>query len=131
MNAYTFDRSSVPCPICHRASVVPSVNLMQGLLTCPHCRSRFVVSVSGHYVRDPFAVKRPRTNGKTLRRQSRPIARIMRDTGISKHSPLIAIVSSLLALGVTMSFLGTASSSNWTVLPDWMQKIGRLSNASD
>jgi hypothetical protein len=130
MNAYTFDRSSVPCPVCHRASVVPSVNLMQGLLTCPHCRSRFVVSVSGHYVRDPFAANRQRVNGKMIRRQSRPIARIMRDTGISKHSPLIAIVTGCLALGFTLSCVGKASPL--AVLPDWLnQQVGRLSDAID
>jgi hypothetical protein len=103
---------------------------MQGLLTCPHCRSRFVVSVSGHYVRDPFAANRKRVNGKTIRRQSRPLARMMRDTGISKHSPLIAIATSLLALGFTLSIVGKPTPLS--VLPDWLnQQVGRLSDAID
>lgn len=130
MNAYTFDRYSVPCPNCHRSSVLPSVKMVRGLLTCPHCRSRFVVSMSGHYVRDPFAKSLPRMNSKMLRRQSRPLARMMRDTGISKHSPLIALVSGLVAIGFTLSLVDSVSAQK-KALPNWMQQIVKLTQASD
>lgn len=116
MNADTFDRGSNACPVCHRVGGLPSVKSVGGLLTCPHCRSRLVVSLSGHYVRDPFRVKK--LSSQQLRRQSRPVARILRDSGLAKHSPLIAIVSSLMVVGFSMSILGRAER-----LPDWVQQV--------
>ncbi|MBW4542637.1 MAG: hypothetical protein KME43_26435 [Myxacorys chilensis ATA2-1-KO14] len=128
MNVYSFDHYSVPCPICHRTSGVQSVKLMRGLLTCPHCRSRFVVSVSGHYVRDPFAKKRL-VNEKKLRRQSRPLARILRDSGVSRHSRFIGILTSLLIMGFTMSVLSGAGGRNLSLqsLIDHIVKVSEVS----
>ncbi|MBW4440318.1 MAG: hypothetical protein KME10_03595 [Plectolyngbya sp. WJT66-NPBG17] len=116
MNADTFDRGSNACPVCHRTGGLPSVKSVGGLLTCPHCRSRLVVSLSGHYVRDPFRAKR--LSSHQLRKQSRPIARILRDSGIARHSPLIAIVGSLIVLGFSMSVLSRAER-----IPDWVQQV--------
>lgn len=129
MNVYSFDHYSVPCPICHRTSGVQSVKLMRGLLTCPHCRSRFVVSVSGHYVRDPFAKKRL-VNEKKLRRQSRPLARILRDSGVSRHSRFIGILTSLLILGFTMSVLSGAGGRNLS-LQSLIEQIVKVSEVSE
>ncbi len=108
MNADTFDRPSSPCPVCHQMGGLRSLKMVNGLLTCPYCRQRLVVSVNGHYVRDPF-VFRPRVTSQMLRRQSRPIARILRDSGISKHSSLLALLGSLLFLGFTMAAVNEVS----------------------
>ncbi|MBE9011817.1 hypothetical protein IQ250_16560 [Pseudanabaenaceae cyanobacterium LEGE 13415] len=116
MNADTFDRGSNVCPVCHRNGGLPSVKSVGGLLTCPHCRSRLVVSLSGHYVRDPFRTKK--LSSRQLRKQSRPIARILRDSGIAKHSPLLAIVGSLLFVGFSMAVLSRVEK-----LPDWTEPI--------
>ncbi|BAU10150.1 hypothetical protein LEP3755_06300 [Leptolyngbya sp. NIES-3755] len=116
MNADTFDRGSDSCPVCHRTGGLPSVKSVGGLLTCPHCRSRLVVSLSGHYVRDPFRTKK--LSSQQLRKQSRPIARILRDSGIAKHSPLIAIVGSLLVVSFSMAVLSRVER-----LPDWADQI--------
>ncbi|HTL90400.1 MAG TPA: hypothetical protein VL134_13450 [Leptolyngbya sp.] len=126
MNADTFDRSSNTCPVCHHTGKFPSVESVGGLLTCPQCRSRLVVSLSGHYVRDPFAVRKSarKLSAQQLRKQSRPIARILRDSGIAKHSSLIVILSSLLVGGFSMSVLSQADGQKLT---DWVQQV-RLKN---
>ncbi|MER3433206.1 MAG: hypothetical protein C4288_07215 [Leptolyngbya sp. ERB_1_1] len=116
MNADTFDRGSTACPVCHQTKGLPSVKSVGGLLTCPHCRSRLVVSLSGHYVRDPFRTKK--LSSQQLRKQSRPIARILRDSGIAKHSPLIAIVGSLIVVSFSMTVLSKAEK-----FPDWVQQV--------
>ncbi|GAP93662.1 hypothetical protein NIES2104_01690 [Leptolyngbya sp. NIES-2104] len=86
------------------------------MLTCPHCRSRLVVSLSGHYVRDPFRTKK--LSSQQLRKQSRPIARIFRDSGLAKHSPLLAIVGSLLVVSFSMAVLSQVER-----LPEWTEQI--------
>lgn len=98
MNAPTFKSHSVTCPICHRTSTLAPVGMYSGLFTCPHCHSNLVISWSGHYVRDPFAMN-PLLVGKVLRRQSRPLARLHRDLGITKYLSIAAIVGSALCLG--------------------------------
>jgi hypothetical protein len=119
MNADTFDRGSHACPVCHRTGNFVSVNSVSGLLTCPHCRSRLVVSISGHYVRDPFCVKKLKPTSQQLRKQSRPLARILRDSGIAKHSPLITILSSLMLAGFSIAVLSQPSAQK---LPNWVQQ---------
>ena len=101
MNAHTFDHDAVICPLCHRAGRIKAHRLLNGLLTCPQCRERFVISRSGHFVRDPFTLKR-RTDSRTLRRQSHPFARILRDFGLAKSSSWVAIASSAVLLGFTL-----------------------------
>ncbi|MGV0024059.1 hypothetical protein [Phormidesmis priestleyi] len=110
MNADTFDRPSSPCPVCHQMGGLQSVKMVNGLLTCPHCRQRLVVSMSGHYVRDPFSPKKQKVTEKMLRRQSRPLARILRDSGVSKHSQLLALLGSLVLLGFSMAVVGGVAS---------------------
>lgn len=124
MNADTFGRHPLSCPVCHRTGSLPSVKMVNGLLTCPHCRSRLVVSLSGHYVRDPFSVKRlrPAETSRKLRQQSRPWARILRDSGILKHSSLIAMVSSLLVVSFALSLLSRTDFQN-VMLQRWAEQI--------
>ncbi len=105
MNAHTFDGHSVTCPICFRSQGRKLRKLSGGLYMCPFCHERFVISQSGHYVRDPLSIPKHRTDGKMLRRQSRPFARMRRDFGIAKPITLIAILSSAIFLGYTMATL--------------------------
>ncbi|MBD1860926.1 MULTISPECIES: hypothetical protein [Trichocoleus] len=105
MNAHTFDHDAVICPLCHRDGRIGPHRLLNGLLTCSHCRERFVVSRSGHFVRDPFTLKQL-ADSRTLRRQSHPFARILRDFGFSKYPSLFAIASSVVLLGLTLTAVG-------------------------
>lgn len=130
MNADTFDHPPVQCPVCHHVGRLPSVKMVSGLLTCPHCRSRLVVSLNGHYVRDPFSKKRSTTTSKKLRQQSRPWARILRDSGISKHSPLITMLGSLIVVSFTMSVLSRPGIQN-VPLQNWVQEVIKLSELPD
>jgi len=127
MNADIFDRPSSPCPVCHQMGGLRSLTIVDGLLTCPYCRQRLVVSVSGHYVRDPFAF-RQRVTSQMLRRQSRPIARILRDSGISKHSSLLALLGSLLFFGFTMAALNEVSHQRFP-LQDKLEQIVKLGDS--
>ncbi|MCU0549586.1 MAG: hypothetical protein MUC48_09590 [Leptolyngbya sp. Prado105] len=119
MNADTFDRGSHACPVCHRTGEFVSLNSVSGLLTCRHCRSRLVVSIHGHYVRDPFSAKKSKPSTRQLRKQSRPIARILRDSGIAKHSPLITILSGLILAGFSIALLSQPGAQK---LPNWVQQ---------
>ncbi|MBD2021261.1 hypothetical protein H6F43_13860 [Leptolyngbya sp. FACHB-36] len=104
MSAHTFDSSSHSCPVCQRGSAATPQRLITGLLACPHCRERLVVSWSGHYVRDPFTLK-PLVTGQTLRRESRPLARIRRDLRLSSYSLAIGLVGGAVFLGVMVGLL--------------------------
>ena len=102
MNAYTYDRDAVACPICHhRVNLNQPMHMVSGLLTCPQCRVRLVRSRSGHFVRDPF-IRRQTPTGQTLRRQSRPFARLLRDAGVTRSPSAMAIVGGLALLGFTL-----------------------------
>jgi hypothetical protein len=68
-----------------------------------------VVSRNGHFVRDPFTLKQL-TDSRTLRRQSHPFSRILRDFGLAKHPSLLAIASTIVLLSVTL-----AAVTDWTV----------------
>ncbi len=127
MNADTFDRPFYPCPICHQMGGLRSLKLVDGLLTCPYCRQRLVVSVSGHYVRDPFTFGQ-RMTSQMLRRQSRPIARILRDSGISKHSSFLALVGSLLFFGFTMAAVNEVSHQRFP-FQDKLEQIVKLGDS--
>jgi uncharacterized protein YbaR (Trm112 family) len=126
MNADTFDRHSSPCPVCHQMSGLQSVRMVNGLLTCPHCRQRLVVSMSGHYVRDPFLSKKEKVTGQMLRRQSRPLARILRDSGVSKHSQFLALLGSLILLGFSMAVVGGVASQKISLqsVLDQIEQLG-------
>jgi hypothetical protein len=98
MSAHTFDSHSVICPICNRSRPMSLGNTGTGLYICPYCQQRFVVSQSGHYVRDPMQIKQ-QAYGQMLRRQSRPLARMRRDFRFGKPVALIALLGSAIFLG--------------------------------
>lgn len=104
MNAHTFDNDAVICPLCRRADRMRPHRILDGLLTCPHCRAKFVVSRSGHFVRDPFTFRKLDLS-RTIRRQSHPLARICRDVGLSRSPSLIALLGGAIALGLVWATL--------------------------
>ncbi|AFY35860.1 hypothetical protein [Calothrix sp. PCC 7507] len=89
MNTHTFDNHYVTCPICQRNATPKPVKTCIGLFTCPYCQERLVVCRNGHYVRDPFTLKQIMISS-ALRRQSRPLARIIRDFVLLKR-PVVAL----------------------------------------
>ncbi|MEA5620729.1 hypothetical protein VB711_23225 [Cronbergia sp. UHCC 0137] len=97
MNTHTFDNHYVTCPICQRNNRTKPIKTYIGLFTCPYCQERLVVCRSGHYVRDPFTW-RQMIISSSLRRQSRPIARIFRDLVFLKRPAIF------LALGGAILF---------------------------
>ena len=107
MNTHTFDNHYVTCPICQRNATPKPLKTCIGLFTCPYCQERLVVCQSGHYVRDPFTW-RQMIIASALRRQSRPLARIIRDFVLLKR-PMIA-----LAVGSTIFFSMIALSQEST-----------------
>ena len=90
MSTNTFDNHYVTCPICQRNNRKTPIKSYIGLFTCPYCQEKLVVCQSGHYVRDPF-IWRQMMISSDLRRQSRPLARIIRDF-ISIKRPLLSLV---------------------------------------
>lgn len=128
MNADIYDRHSSPCPICHQMRGLQSVKMVNGLLTCPDCRERLVVSFSGHYVRDPFTPKQQKVTGQMLRRQSRPLARILRDSGISNRSPLLVLLGSLILLSFSVALVGGGAGQKLSVrgLLDQIVRVGEV-----
>lgn len=99
MNADTFDGQSVTCPICNRTGSFQSGLMFGGLYICPYCQERLVISWSGHYVRDPFTFKRLAV-ARMLRRQSRPLARILRDIGLTKPQAILGVLAGAVIAGV-------------------------------
>jgi len=102
MNTHTFDNHYLTCPICQRTVTPKPVQMCMGLFNCPYCQEKLVISQSGHYVRDPFILKQVLISS-ALRRQSHPLARILRDFIFVKRPILAialggAIVFSLLAV---------------------------------
>jgi hypothetical protein len=69
------------------------------LFTCPYCQEKLVVCQSGHYVRDPF-IWRQMMISSALRRQSRPLARIIRDFIVIKRPLLSLVVGSAIFFGI-------------------------------
>ncbi len=99
MNTHTFDNHYVTCPICRRNATPKPVKACIGLFTCPYCQERLVVSQSGHYVRDPF-ILRQMIISNSLRRQSSPLARIIRDFIVLKRPLLALAIVSAIILGM-------------------------------
>lgn len=103
MNAPTFDAHSPLCPVCHRPHPVKSHRLLTGLLVCQHCRERLVVSWSGHYVRDPFTLNQL-ASARTLRRESHPFFRILRDLRLTRVNVLLTVLAGILVFGLLNSW---------------------------
>lgn len=130
MNAHTFDGNTINCPICHRNSSSKLGEIWGGLYTCPYCQARLVISWSGHYVRDPFSLNQmalgsfmglPAQDSKSksirflaapasLRRQSRPLARILRDVGLTRRPAMLLVLTGAAIAGMTF-----ANFQGWTM----------------
>jgi uncharacterized protein YbaR (Trm112 family) len=108
MNTHTFDNHYLTCPICQRNATPKPIKTCIGLFTCPYCQERLVVSQSGHYVRDPSTLKQMMLS-ETLRRQSRPFARIVRDFILLKR-PVVAlgVAGAILLSMITMTQQSTS-----------------------
>jgi hypothetical protein len=94
MSAEVFHPSSL-CPLCGNPANA-AMSARNGHLICPYCQASFVISHHGQFVRDPFR-RSPLVSIQQLRRQSRPLARLLRDSQI----PLRVIIGgfALLAIG--------------------------------
>ncbi len=93
MNIHTFNNDYVACPICQRNAKQRLAESHIGLFSCPYCQQRLVVCRSGHYVRDPFMLKQIMLCS-SLRRQSSPFARIIRDFILIKR-PILSLAVGL------------------------------------
>jgi hypothetical protein len=93
MRAEFFHPSAI-CPLCANAAN-PVMGRQNGHLICPYCQSRFVLSTHGQFVRDPFRCE-PTISIQQLRRQSRPLARLIRDA----QTPLRTIVGGVAVLTI-------------------------------
>ncbi|MBW4644567.1 MAG: hypothetical protein KME23_16530 [Goleter apudmare HA4340-LM2] len=113
MNIHTFDNHYVTCPICQRNATPKPVKTCIGLFTCPYCQERLVVCQSGHYVRDPFTLKQMMISS-ALRRQSRPLARIIRDFILLKRPMVALAVGSAIVLSIITM---TQQSTSYEQLP--------------
>ncbi|KHG39430.1 MULTISPECIES: hypothetical protein [Nostocales] len=99
MSTNTFHNHYVTCPICQKNNRTKPIKSYIGLFTCPYCQEKLVVCQSGHYVRDPF-IWRQIMISSALRRQSRPLARIIRDFIVIKHPLLSLVVGSAIFFGI-------------------------------
>lgn len=124
MNAHIFDSHSAHCPICRRDRALQLSDRASGLYTCPYCQQRLVVSQSGHYVRDPFAL-RALQSSRLLRRQSRPLARILRDFGITKPPSFIIVAGSVILLSLALAATERLNLENNPV-ETWMEEITEI-----
>ncbi|MGM3306436.1 hypothetical protein ACSQ6I_10705 [Anabaena sp. WFMT] len=115
MNIHTFDNHYVTCPICQRNNRTQPVKTYIGLFTCPYCQERLVVCKSGHYVRDPFTWKQIMISS-ALRRQSRPLARMIRDLVLLKR-PLVALAMGGVILLTTVLMTQEKTSDNNSLVP--------------
>lgn len=107
MNTHTFDNHYVTCPICQKNATPKSIKTCIGLYTCPYCQERLVVCRSGHYVRDPFTIRQIMMS-TALRRQSRPIARILRDFVLLRPVVAIAVGGAILMGTITLTQQNTS-----------------------
>jgi len=99
MNIHTFDNHYVICPICQRNATPKTLKTCIGLFSCPYCQEKLVVCQSGHYVRDPFTLKQMMISS-ALRRQSSPLARIIRDFVFLKRPVLALAVGGVILLSM-------------------------------
>jgi hypothetical protein len=99
---HTFDNHYATCPICQRSNRTKPIKTYIGLFTCPFCQERLVVCKNGHYVRDPFTWKQMMI-AAALRRQSQPLARIIRDFVVIKRPVIALAVGSAILLTIIMT----------------------------
>lgn len=80
---------------CHAEKIKTCI----GLFSCPYCQEKLVVCQSGHYVRDPFTLKQMMISS-SLRRQSSPLARIIRDFVFLKRPVVAMAVGGIILLSM-------------------------------
>jgi len=103
MNAPTFDAHSPVCPVCRRANSAQTEKLLTGLLVCKQCQERLVITWSGHYVRDPFHLRQLDVE-RSLRRESHPFYRILRDLRLTRPNLFTALLAGSLLVGIVSIF---------------------------
>ncbi|OKH52008.1 hypothetical protein NIES2101_16200 [Calothrix sp. HK-06] len=123
MNTHTFDNHYLTCPICQKNATPKPVKSCVGLFSCPYCQERLVVSQSGHYVRDPFILRQIIVSS-ALRRQSRPLARILRDFMLLR--PMLA-----LAVGGAIMFGMIAATQQNTSYEQNLYKVEKTDKFID
>ncbi|UKO98812.1 hypothetical protein [Nostoc sp. UHCC 0870] len=125
MNTHTFDNHYFTCPICQRHSRAKVFSTYIGLFSCPYCQEKLVVCQSGHYVRDPFALNQMMICS-ALRRQSSPLARIIRDFVLFKR-PLVAFaVSSAIVFGmIAITQKGTSDEPQQLIPVEEIETTGK------
>lgn len=126
MNAdtFNFESHSPTCPICHRVQVLPLGSFKSGLYICPHCHQRLVVSKSGHYVRDPFILK-PFISSQLLRRQSHPLARVMRDFGSAAPPYWMTVMVSIVLFSFALAAMERLKPVE-NPIPHWMEEGSQM-----
>ena len=115
MNIHTFHNNYIICPICQESNRNKNIKTCTGLFTCPYCQQKLVVCKSGHYVRDSFTCKKILISS-ALRRQSRPLARMIRDLSLVK-SYFLALTMGSAILFTTIAITQERTNSNQQVLP--------------
>ncbi|BAY07438.1 hypothetical protein [Calothrix sp. NIES-2098] len=115
MNTHTFDNHYVTCPICQKNATPKPLKTCIGLFSCPYCQEKLVVCQSGHYVRDPFTLKQMMVSS-ALRRQSSPLARIIRDFVFLKR-PVVALAVGSVMLLSTIALTQQNTSSEQQINP--------------
>ncbi|MBG1270262.1 hypothetical protein [Nostoc sp. WHI] len=127
MNIHTFDNHYVTCPICQRNATPKPVKTCIGLFTCPYCQERLVVCQSGNYVRDPFTWRQMMISS-SLRRQSRPLARIVRDFVLLKR-PMIALAVGSAIFFSAIALTQESTSFDHQIFPT-TEKVNEAKNKS-
>lgn len=115
MNTHTFDNHYVTCPICQRNATPKPIKRCIGLFSCPYCQERLVVCQSGHYVRDPFTWRQIIV-ASSLRRQSRPLARIIRDFVLLRR-PMVALAVGSAIFFSTLAITQESTNYDQQVFP--------------
>jgi hypothetical protein len=116
MSTNTFDNHYVTCPICQRNNRTKPIKSYIGLFTCPYCQEKLVVCQSGHYVRDPF-IWRQMMISSDLRRQSRPLARMIRDFISIKRPFLSLVLGSVVFLAIMTITQNNTSQDGQEITP--------------
>ena len=117
MGTSAFDTHAIVCPHCAQPSRIHSEEPFNGLYTCPNCKTRLVVSWSGHFVRDPATTQR-RAFRLALGRRHQALTHTIQELGVI---PIVGLLSAI-ALG------GMALANGFGALPE--PTIGINSNPS-
>jgi hypothetical protein len=99
MGTPAFDTHAIVCPHCARPSRHVPDEPLNGLYTCPNCKTRLVVSWSGHFVRDP-ATSHYYGLTRGLRRTGQPIKRAIREIGIM---PIVGLIGAIAIGGLALA----------------------------